>query len=295
MIEAPHLEGAIREVAMREGRTGRLSWRALEPFGAEVAHDFRQPLDRQEQAAFRDLFHEHELLIMRGQSLSLAAQQAVAGYLGPVLTGGRGMEYVSPDDGILNETGMTYHSDLAFAPEPFKALSLHAVDVAEGRTSTRFVSGRRAYEALPEALKERLAGLQALALSTHLGAERVVPFEPPEGSIHQTRDVVQTHPVTGRRYLYVSESHAARVQGLSRAESDALLQALFGYIYAPDNKVEHVWKNGDFLLWDNLVLQHGRPDVTGIWPRKLQRAAVAERGLVEQLPDYFAMAAQGVA
>jgi taurine dioxygenase len=280
---------------MGEGRIGRLAWRGLEPFGAEVAHDFREPLTPQEQAGFRDLLHQHQLLVMRGQSLSLAQQQAVAGYLGPVLTGGRGMEYVSPDDGILNETGMTFHSDLAFAPEPFAALSLHAVDVAEGRTSTRFASGVRAYQTLPDALKARLAGLRAVAMSTSLGAVRVVPFDVPANSIHQVRDVVMTHPVTGQPCLYVSESHAAHVQGLARADSDALLRELFGYLYAPGNRLEHVWANGDFLLWDNLALQHGRPDVTGIWPRKLQRAAVAERSLVEQLPDYFAKAAVGTA
>jgi taurine dioxygenase len=280
---------------MVEGRIGRLAWRAREPFGAEVDFDFRQPLTATEQAGFRDLLHERQLLVMRGQALSLDQQQAVAGYIGPVLTGGRGMEYVAPDDGILNETGMTYHSDLAFAPEPFTALSLHAVEVAEGRTSTRFVSGVRAYERLPAALKARIDGLTAVYLSNHLGPERVVPFEIPADSIHQVREVAPIHPATGKRCLYVSESHAAHVQGLSRAESDGLLAELFGHLYAAENRIEHVWTNGDFLLWDNVALQHGRPDVTGIWPRRLQRAAVAERSLVEQLPEYFAKAAAGAA
>jgi taurine dioxygenase len=277
------------------GQIGRLTWRAVEPFGAEVDFDFRQPLTADEAAGFRDLFYERQLLIMRGQTLSLGEQQAVAGYIGPVLTGGRGMEYVAPDDGILNETGMTYHSDLAFAPEPFTALSLHAVEVAEGRTSTRFVSGVRAYEQMPAALKARIEGLQAAYMSTKLGAKRIVPFEVPADAISQVRDVVPVHPATGRRYLYVSESHASHIRGLARSESGALLAELFTHLYAPGNRLEHVWTNGDFLLWDNLALQHGRPDVTGIWPRKLQRAAVAERGLVEQLPDFFAKAEAGAA
>jgi taurine dioxygenase len=203
------------------------------------------------------------------------------------------MEYVAPDDGVLNETALTFHSDLAFAPEPFQALSLHALEVAEGKTSTRFASARRAYERLPEALKARLEGLQAVSVSVDLGAERVTPFDVPPESIHQTWDVVRTHPVTGRNFLYVSESHAARILGFSREESDGLLGELFAVLYAEGNRVEHPWRNGDILLWDNLALQHGRPDVAGISPRRLQRAAVAERSLTEQLPDFFTRSAAG--
>jgi len=268
------------------GGVGRLSWRLQAPFGAAVQHDFREPLTADEQAAFRALMYRHGLLIMRGQSLSLQQQQAVAAYIGPVLSGGRGMEYVSPDDGVLGDKPLTFHSDLAFAPEPFTALSLHAVDVAENRTSTRFVSAVRAYERLPAALKARIAGLQAVAIVPERGDIRSAGYDIAPDTIRHTRDVVMTHPVTGAPILYLSEQHAARIEGLSREESDALIEQLFEHLYTPDNFLEHTWKNGDLLVWDNLALQHGRPDVSGIWPRRLQRAAVANRSLAEQLPNY---------
>ena len=271
----------------KTGSLGRLSWRTQEPFGAEVEHDFREPLTADERTAFRALMHEHGLLIMRGQSLSLEQQQAAAAYIGPVLSGGRGLEYVSPDDGVLGDRPMTFHSDLAFAPEPFTALSLHAVEVAENRTSTRFVSAVRAYERLPGPLKTRIAGLQAVAIDPERGDIRSAGYDIAPDTIRHTRDVVMIHPVTGSPILYVSEQHAARIEGLSRDESDALIGQLFEQLYAQDNLVEHAWKNGDLLVWDNLALQHGRPDLSGIWPRRLQRAAVANRGLAEQLPHYW--------
>ena len=266
---------------------GRLAWAPTEPFGAEVDFDFSLTLTAEEAAGFRSLLFERSLLVMRDQRLSLEQQQALAGHIGPVLSGGRGIEYVSPDDGVLGETAMTYHSDLAFAPEPFTALSLHALDVAPKRTSTRFVSAARAYRMLPDELKRRLVGLKALSISVALDGERRTPFETPPGGISAVRDVVWSHPVTSEPILYVSESHAGRIEGLSRADSDALLQTLFGYIYAPDNRIEHAWTNGDLVVWDNIALQHGRPEVAGVGPRRLQRAAVAERGLLEQLPNFM--------
>lgn len=278
---------------MLEGRVGRLSWRALQPFGAEVEGDLSQPLTPEEAACLRQVFYDHELIVARGQTLSLAQQQALLGHIGPVLTNGRGMEYVSPDDGVLNEAALTFHSDLAFAPEPFQALSLHAVDVAENRTSTRFANAHRAYERMRAGLKGRIAGMKAISMSVDLGPVRVTPHEVPANSIHQTWNVVRTHPVTGRKFLYVSESHTVQILDLSHETSEDLLHTLFEELYADDNRVEHVWRNGDLVLWDNLAVQHGRPDLTGVTPRKLQRAAVAEHSLVEQLPDYFERSSAG--
>jgi len=167
-----------------EGRVGRLSWRALQPFGAEVEGDLSQPLTPEEAACLRKVFYDHELIIARNQKLTLAQQQALAGCIGPVLADGRGMEYVSPDDGILNDAALTFHSDLAFAPEPFQALSLHAVDVAENRTSTRFANAHRAYERMRAGLKGRIAGMKAISMSVDLGPVRSTPHEVPANSIH---------------------------------------------------------------------------------------------------------------
>jgi taurine dioxygenase len=265
-----------------------LSWRTFEPFGAEIEHDFREPLTAEERAAFRNLLFERRLLVMRGQTLSVAQQQDVAAYIGPVLRDGRGLEYISHDDGILNETRLAYHSDLAFAPEPFTALSLHAVDVVEGRTSTLFVDGVRACATLPERLKARIEGRDAVFIRPARPDTRQIDCVAPSPLLQRAREVVWTHPVTGEAVLYVNESHVAAIEGLPAAESRALLEALFDHIYDASNTVEHTWRNGDLLLWDNLALQHGRPDVTGIRPRRLQRASVAERSMVEQIPEFFA-------
>jgi taurine dioxygenase len=263
----------------------RLSWKSLEPFGVEVEGDLRH-LSAEDRAELRRRLFAHGLIVAKRQTLSLPDQQAIAAYVGPVLTGGRGMEYVKTDDGILGDKNLAYHSDLSFAPEPFTAISLYGLDVAEGRTSTLFASAVRAYATAPDALKARLAGLKAISVNPSHPDGKPVGYDFAPDIIRQTRDIILTHPVTGERYIYVNEQHAARIEGWGREESDALLKEIFALLYAPENVYEHVWMNGDLVFWDNLALQHGRPDQAGVFPRVLQRAAVAEKSMMEQMPEY---------
>jgi taurine dioxygenase len=269
------------------GSAGRLAWRALEPFGAEVAFDFRQPLEPAEREAFRELLFARRLLLMRGQALSLEQQQDLLAHIGPVLRGERGMAYVAPDDGVLNEAALAFHSDLAFAPEPFTALSLHALDVEDGRTCTFFADGVLALERLDAALRARIEDRAAVfVLPTRSGA-RAMDYADRQAGWRMARPVVHLHPVTGERVLYVNEQHTAQVEGLDAAASDELLEALFAHLYAAPHRLEHRWRNGDLVVWDNIALQHGRPTIEGVRRRRLQRASVAQRSLLEQIPDYF--------
>ena len=78
----------------------------------------------------------------------------------------------------------------------------------------------------------------------------------------------------------------ARLNGLAPGQSEALLQELFGYLYASDNVHQHEWRNGDLVIWDNIALQHSRPDLTGCTPRRLQRIAVADKSFFDLCPQF---------
>ena len=101
--------------------------------------------------------------------------------------------------------------------------------------------------------------------------------------INFTRDLVMQHPVTAEPILYVSGQQTSRVAGFSEKESRSLLDELCGYLYDPSHLLTHWWTNGDFLMWDNLSLQHGRPSLRGITRRKLQRASNASHPAAEQV------------
>jgi taurine dioxygenase len=89
---------------------------------------------------------------------------------------------------------------------------------------------------------------------------------------------------TGRPYLFLNMWMTACLTALAPADSDALLDDVFAYLYAPDNIYEHHWIKGDLISWDNLAIQHAR-SAFGTAPRTLQRVTIAKFGYWEQVPS----------
>jgi len=85
------------------------------------------------------------------------------------------------------------------------------------------------------------------------------------------------HPRTGRPILYVSQMMTTHIEDLSPDESEQLLDDLFDVLYAPDNSVEHDWRPGDLVVWDNLATQHARGKVTQIGPERSLRKVIAPK------------------
>jgi alpha-ketoglutarate-dependent taurine dioxygenase len=88
-----------------------------------------------------------------------------------------------------------------------------------------------------------------------------------------------------KQVLYVNEFMTSHISGLDRKESDALLDELFEYIYADDNVYAHHWQTNDVIIWDNIALQHCRPQSMGSAPRHLRRLSLdgwnAPGGVIE--------------
>jgi len=80
----------------------------------------------------------------------------------------------------------------------------------------------------------------------------------------------------------------ARFDELLPDESEALLQEVFGYLYAESNLYEHVWQNGDLVIWDNIALAPGRADQAATRKRRLRRIAVADKTFFQLCPQFRA-------
>jgi len=261
---------------------------ALKPFGVEVELDVAQPLAPGVVDELKQLYDAHHLLMFRNQQLSHPQQIDFVSHFGPPLLSQQdGVGYISnqPGQGGLGDVELAFHSDLAFNEEPFLGISLHAIDVENERSSTRYVDSCQGYRSLPPGLKARLDGLHALHvmpsdLASHNGEE--VPNENPR-AVHP---LVMPHPRTGEPILYINLNQTARLVELEPEESAQLLQALFDHMYRPEHIYEHRWRMGDLVLWDNLATQHARGDVSNVGRRTLQRAVLARKGFFEQNPQF---------
>lgn len=271
-----------------------LRWRTLTPFGVELDVDLAQPMNEATAGCFVDLLYEHGLLVARGQSLSMDRQTALMQLIGPIVRRPQENGYISTDnDEQSSRTELSFHADAAYTNAPFAALSLHAIDVVNGASSTRFVNADRAYATLAPALRDRLDKAPADMISPTLEGVGVRASEIPDAkaSLHAEFPAVRVNPRTGRRCIGVSEMHTARLLGMPWEESRDLLAAVFDHLYAAANSAEHIWNVGDLVLWDNLTLQHARGSLMGVGRRVLQRVVA---GAAEQDTDMgvFLKAAQ---
>ncbi len=267
------------------GMTDIFKTTELEPFGVEVHADLSGPLSPEQQAELVRLVDQHSIVVARNQQpMSLEEHRQLCTSLGRVET--YDLEYVALDDNVLNRDNMLHHSDFAYAHTPYKYLSLMAVDLVEGESFTTFANGALAYERLSHEQRKRLAALTTTACSTDISA-RSIGYDLVPGVPTAVHPAVKYHHRTARPILYVNEAQTGRFNELDRAESDALLDALFAILYAPDAIFTHHWRPGDLLIFDNWALQHGRPSLDRATTRLIQRVSVADVGGGDMLPGFL--------
>lgn len=251
-----------------------LRWRALAPFGVELDCDLSEPVTPARSARLAELLAASGYLLARGQSLTMAQQTALMEPIGPIILRPQENGYISTDaNATSSRAELSFHADAAYTDAPFAALSLHAVDVVDDASGTRFASAERGYETLPAPLRRRLDALSAEMISPTLSGVgvRACDQREPERTQGATFPAVRVNPRTGRPVIGVSEMHTARLLDVEWEESRDLLGRIYDHLYAPENSTEHLWRRGDIVIWDNLTLQHARGSLNGVGRRVLQR------------------------
>jgi taurine dioxygenase len=271
-----------------------------DPLGAEITGvDLSRGVDEKLLIAIRDLVLRHSVVVLRDQTLTPEQQLAFTGRIGQLHPPVELYDFAPPgfpqmlvvsnveEDGRrigISDAGVLWHTDNAFQQNPDTFATLYAIEIPQGDGvslgDTLFVSTTAAYEALDEATRRRLDGLRVVhSYGYHL--EKMARLSPgtrprpdPEALAalgEVSHPLVLTHPITGRKILYVTESFSARIEGLPEAESRRLLDELCAYVIEPRFRHRHRWRRGDFLVWDNLSTQHRATFDYGATPRKLHR------------------------
>jgi taurine dioxygenase len=251
--------------------------------GVEVADiDLSKPLPRADIDAIEAAWRERLVVVFHGQSLSdpqLIAFSRNFGELDPPGLNPYGQPFNKEHPelnvisnvvengkpiGNLGDGEAVWHADMTYVDVPPKAAILHALEVPppEAGGSTYFANMFAAYESLPADLKKAVEGKIAVhdasrnsAGMLRKGYKEVTDVRETVGAHHP---VVRTDPKSGRKALFLGRRPNAYVLGLSVAESEALLDALWAHATQPRFAMCHEWKVGDLLMWNNLSVLHRR-------------------------------------
>ena len=266
------------------------------PLGAEVTGiDLREVLDKETADRIYAAWLDHIVLVFRDQELSKDEQLAFAGHFGSVgdratpkdlqnevANGydGRIMLVTNQRDekgnyiGSLQDGEMWFHHDMSYTPAPHKATLLHALELPSVGGNTKFANMYMAYENVPDALRENLRGRRVLQAYNRSMLERVDPEQGLDDIAHQWQPIFVKHPETGRISLYVSHLISAWIEGLPRDESEAILEQLVAIAENPGLVHEHIWRDGDLVMWDNRCSTHARTDFPPEQSRLLRRCTI---------------------
>jgi taurine dioxygenase len=159
----------------------------------------------------------------------------------------------------------TWHSDVSFIPEPPMGAMLAARVLPPRGGDTLFASCIAAYEALSAPMRAMLDGLTAEHdIAKAFTDDRYGVSEEARERLASSRranppvihPVVRTHPISGRRGIFVNRSFTTRIMELAPAESEAVLGVLFDHVSRPEFVVRWSWKVHDLAFWDNRLTQH---------------------------------------
>jgi taurine dioxygenase len=248
------------------------------PLGAEIVGvDVSQVLDETTFRALDAAYNAHIVVVLRHQQLTPASLLQFARRFGELEISPR-TQFALPGypeilllSNILDvagrpignaDAGRTWHTDMSYTATPPRGSLLYAVEVPRNVQGaplgpTLFVSTAAAYDALPTAMQTRLAGLRAIHRA---GAKQYITGSTLAAAVQDLPDVihpvVRTHPVTGRKALYVRAGECVGIVGMPEAEAVPLLQELSDFVTQPAFLYRHTWQVGDLLLWDNCCAQH---------------------------------------
>jgi taurine dioxygenase len=258
-------------------------------FGVEITgFEPKIPLDEGLLTKLRNLFDTKRLLVFKNIQIDKAFQYylsyAIIGKEPPVRDPSVNPlrdSYISnkEENGIAPFGRLLYHTDMMWSADACQLLSLYGVKVEQPSQPTMFVDAAEAWKTLPEDLRAKVQGREAEHVHD-LSYERANGDADVMTAQFQDDDAVRLpidfrNPRTGEHILYVCQQMTRGIADLPKAESDELLEALFQHLYAPQGVFEHQWRENDLVMWDNLALQHARPNVQSEGPTRTLRKTFA--------------------
>jgi taurine dioxygenase len=267
--------------------------------GAELRGLDLKSLDDAQAAAIMRAFHQHQVILVRNQTLGDQDLVAFSRRFGdldwaPIQETGRRFVEGMPEIYIVSNVKVNgeaigslgageavWHTDMSYLDVPPMASALYSLEVPPSGGNTSFCSMYAIYETLPAETKRRIASLKIKHDGTYNSGgflrQGVTATDDPKNSPGAVHPLVCTHPNTGRRMLYLGRRRNAYLMGLELSESEALLDELWTFVDRPEFKWEHVWKVGDLVMWDNRCTMHRRDPFDDTARRVMHRTQIKGR------------------
>lgn len=250
---------------------------------AVVGVDLSKPMDDETFVAIEMAYNTHSVLLFRDQDINEAQHlefsrrfgdleiHVLDQYLHPqhpeILVVSNVME---GDRHVgIYDAGRYWHTDLSYMVVPSRGSLLYAIEVPHDNDGkplgdTLFTSTAAAYDALSDKRREKIDSLSAEFSLANRHAKLVADGDDSAtlSDTHQDKappvvhKVARTHPVTGRKSIYVNEGQTSKILGLPDDESRELLDELFAHVTKEEFIYRHKWQEGDLLMWDNIPTQH---------------------------------------
>lgn len=266
------------------------------PFGAEISGIDLRCITDADFAAIHQAWIDHQVLLFRDQNLTDSDLIAFSRRFGdldhaPVQENGQRFANGMPEIYVVSnviENGVAigslgageavWHTDMSYLPAPPKASMLFALEIPPAGGDTWFCDMYAAFETLPAGLRHRALGLRVKHDGTYNSGgylrQGVTATDDPRQAPGTLHPLVCTHPESRRRMLYLGRRRMAWIEGLDLAQSEALLDEIWGHATQPELSFTHHWQVGDLVLWDNRCTMHRRDPFDAASRRIMHRTQI---------------------
>jgi taurine dioxygenase len=259
--------------------------------GAQITGvDLSQELTSEQRDRIEQALLDHQVLFFRYQPVTPQQQARFAANFGDLHIHPIYPHVPEQPQVLILDTAVTdvrdnaiWHTDVTFLPTPALGAVLSAKLLPAYGGDTLWASGIAAFEALSRPLQTLLDGLTATHDFTRsFPLERFGNTQEDLARWEETRrnnpplshPVIRTHPVSGRKALFVNDGFTTRINELEPAESEAILKMLFAHATRPEFTLRWRWQENDVAMWDNRVTQHYAVDDYRPQRRVMHRATI---------------------
>ena len=254
-----------------------------------------EPQDDQTIDELRALWARHPVLVFRRQALSEDELADFSARFGPLERTVRTdwASPVRPEVGLisnlkdaqakpiggLGDGEIQWHSDQSYMLNPATGAMLYALELPPEGGATSWVDLSAAYAGLPGRLKDAVAGKRGIfsyvkRLAGYQGVDRLISEEAKRKTPPILHSLVHTHPVTGRKALYLDSTTTVGIDGMDEASGAALLGEIYEFATQSEFVYRHHWQVGDALLWDNGFTMHRREPFDPSARRLMKRTTI---------------------